>query len=72
MNIVTLPGFTAETSLYQTLEGYQVAGNFGQETGGVLPASCYSACVESDGCKFLPPQLKASCFASCKAECVGM
>lgn len=67
---MSMPGFSAENSLYRTDEKYQVAGKSAEETGGIRPADyCYD-CVAH--CRTLSGFLEAACLTGCATVCPNL
>ena len=69
---MTLPGFSAETSLYQTTVHYRLTGASGQADGIVLqqlvfdPCRCRHRCCPTGVCH---PGIERSCFLECITFC---
>jgi hypothetical protein len=70
MNIMNMPGFTAEASLYKTINHYHMIEAIHQADGTVHAAQldldcysqCISECIQSDGAG-------AQCGPACIDEC---
>ena len=79
---MSMPGFTADASLYTTRQQYRQAGSIDQVGAVVQPAyhcnptclsNCVDLCIDPSDCWDLPnPQARASCLraaAACRAAC---
>ena len=71
-----MPGFTAESALYQTRERYRATAGAAATGGGLQPAMphcnflCLDNCESScDFCDELPIRSQAACHARCDARC---
>lgn len=67
-----VPGFTAETSLYQTSGNYRMGRTFAPVGGTVQAAqdNCFKNCM--DDCVFGPtPHGRLECLGICRCECFG-
>ncbi len=68
-----IPGFTAETSLYNGSVGYSIVEKFNQLSNAIRPQflrcdpECMSDCIDS--CWELPPRIRARCRNYCRREC---
>jgi hypothetical protein len=78
---MTLPGFSAETSLQRTVLAYNMAWGFDQMGNVIWPQVCDQTCLDNceancpdpGDCSDLPPQLQARCraaAAACLRACV--
>ena len=63
---MSLPGFTAETSLYKTEQHYQGAGSFAQGDGAIFPAQWPPGCRPIIG--FRREERFIACLDRCRAE----
>lgn len=70
---MSLPGFTAETALYQTSGNYRMVRTFASVEGAIQVAqdNCFKDCM--DDCVFGPtPHGRLECLGICRCECLGV
>jgi hypothetical protein len=72
MNTLRMPGFTAETSLYQTDRSYQGFGRYHAANGSVHPAILDPFCVDDCLEKCSVSKLPQACFNHCIKRCPGL
>jgi hypothetical protein len=66
--VSNMPGFTAETSLYDTSKRYRAATEHVPLTTGVTPAACCSGCA--DICEMYPQSYGCNkCWWNCNRDC---
>jgi hypothetical protein len=69
---MSLPGFTADSSVYRTSGHYQMTAGFDANTGIIRPQQacdleCAAGCA--DACSDLTGREHAQCIISCRTEC---
>jgi hypothetical protein len=73
MNIMTMPGFTAESSVYRTSRHYQMTAGVAAHGNVVQPQICDTRCLSNcrSVCRgdFPPGSAQNECFADCFNEC---
>jgi hypothetical protein len=73
MNAINMPGFTAETSVYQTSRHYRMTEASALGGGAIRPSlldrRCYTACKSTCYCLDLFGSARGACFRQCNQEC---
>lgn len=68
MNILNIPGFTAEAALYRMGLSYWNSGDISPAGDFLTPQACDPVCLDNCGdpsdCNDLPPALRARCRAA--------
>ena len=60
---MNMPGFTAESSLYNSKEMYTISEPRVEMNGDVRPADCTLDCLQQ--CAILDPDARVICLLSC-------